>query len=189
MVLFVFLIIATINPFTEEYMSVNPIPYMLAHYSLFSAGIIFSYYLYKSKQINASLSLIIGIIIAFIWHYPYFFNLGVKILWIRAIEEISLLFGGFMVGLSLREISRNIKVLLLALWMIGDTLLSSILMINPAFYTTIYNQQELKYLGIIMFLMMNLIAVYILLSYVNKMLSEEKDVINEDYQRKAYTQN
>lgn len=94
-----------------------------------------------------------------------------------------------MVGLSLREISRNIKVLLLALWMIGDTLLSSILMINPAFYTTIYNQQELKYLGIIMFLMMNLIAVYILLSYVNKMLSEEKDVINEDYQRKAYTQN
>ncbi|WP_338598785.1 DUF1404 domain-containing protein [Sulfolobus tengchongensis] len=186
-----FLIAITVNPFTEEYMFVNPIPYMLAHYSLFGAGILISYYTLSKKNfpLNKNISLTIGVLIAFIWHYPLFFNLGAESLFIRIIEEITLFIGGILIGFSLKEITRNMKVLLLALWMIGDSILSLILMVSPNLYTTVYSVKELEYLGIIMFLMMNLIAVYILLNYINKMLSEEKDIVNEDYQRNPYSKN
>lgn len=183
-ILSIFLIIITVNPFTEELMYNNPIPYMLAHYSLFASGILLSYYMLKREILRGGV--FIGIIIALIWHYPFFFDMGARILWIRIIEEITLFLGGFMLGSSLQKLKKNYKILLLVLWMIGDTFLSSVLMINPSSYTTIYNAQELEYLGIIMFLMMNLIAVYILLTYINKMLNEEKDIVNEDYQRNPY---
>jgi Protein of unknown function (DUF1404). len=109
-----------------------------------------------------------------------FFNLGAEILSVRLIEEVSLVIGGLMIGSSLKELSRNFKVLLLALWMIGDSILSLILMISPSLYTTVYAPQGLEYVGIIMFLMMNLIAVYLLLKYVNNLLRDEKDVVNEN---------
>ncbi|QGA68155.1 DUF1404 domain-containing protein [Sulfolobus sp. E11-6] len=189
LILCIFLIVVSVNPFTEEVMFNNPIPYMLAHYSLFGAGILLSYYIIRRKIVNKSVAVTVGASIAFLWHYPYFFNLGAEILSVRLIEEVSLLIGGLMVGSSLRELSRNFKIFLLALWMIGDSILSLILMISPSLYTTLYTSQGLEYLGIIMFLMMNLIAVYLLLNYVNNLLRDEKDVINEDYQRNAYPKN
>lgn len=170
-------------------MFVNPIPYMLAHYSLFGAGILLSYFIIRRKIVDKSIAVTVGASTAFLWHYPYFFNLGAEILSIRVIEEISLLIGGLMIGSSLKELSRNFKVLLLALWMIGDSILSLILMISPSLYTAVYTPQELEYVGIIMFLMMNLIAVYILLTYINNLLRDEKDVVNEDYQRNTYPKN
>ncbi|ACR42982.1 DUF1404 domain-containing protein [Saccharolobus islandicus] len=185
----IFLIAVSVNPFTEEYMFINPIPYMLAHYSLFGAGILLSYYIIRRKIVDKSIAVIVGASIAFLWHYPYFFNLGAEILSVRLIEEVSLVIGGLMIGSSLKELSRNFKVLLLALWMIGDSILSFILMISPSLYTTVYSPQGLEYVGIIMFLMMNLIAVYLLLKYVNNLLRDEKDVVNEDYQRNTYPKN
>lgn len=167
-------------------MYVNPIPYMLAHYSLFGSGLLLSYFVFKKKLIRTEISLSLGIFIAVLWHYPLFFNLGAIFLWIRMIEEVTLFLGGYMVGYSLNDLGKNYKILLLAMWMAGDTILSSMLMINPSVYTHIYSSTELKYLGIIMFLMMNLIAVYILLSYVNKMLSQEGDVVDKNYERNPY---
>ncbi|ADB88298.1 conserved hypothetical protein [Saccharolobus islandicus L.D.8.5] len=176
----IFLIAVSVNPFTEEYMFISPIPYMLAHYSLFGAGILLSYYIIRRKIVDKSIAVIVGASIAFLWHYSYFFNLGAEILSVRLIEEVSLVIGGLMIGSSLKELSRNFKVLLLALWMIGDSILSLILMISPSLYTTVYAPQGLEYVGIIMFLMMNLIAVYLLLKYVNNLLRDEKDVVNEN---------
>ncbi len=158
---------------------------MLAHYSLFGSGLLLSYFVFKKKLTSTGISIFLGIFIGILWHYPLFFNLGAKILWIRVIEEVSLFLGGYMIGYSLNDLGKY-KILLLAMWMAGDTVLSSILMISPSLYTHIYSLTELKYLGIIMFLMMNLIAVYILLSYVNKMLSQEGDVVNKDYEGNPY---
>nr|WP_252973143.1 DUF1404 domain-containing protein [Saccharolobus solfataricus] len=185
----IFLIAISVNPFTEEYMFVNPIPYMLAHYSLFGAGILISYYLVKRKIVDKHIGFPVGASIAFLWHYPFFFNLGAEILSVRLIEEITLLVGGLIIGSSLKELNRSFKVLLLALWMIGDSLLSLILMISPSLYTTLYAPKELEYLGIIMFLMMNLIAVYILLNYINNLLRDEENVVNKDYERNSYPKN
>jgi len=171
----VFLIIITINPYTETYMSINPIPYMLAHYSLYASGILLAYFVYdRLKPLNKYISLVIGIFLAVTWHIPFFFNLGVYNLWIRLIEELSLFIGGYFMGHSIKGLSRNFNLFLLALWMIADTYLSALLMIYPSLYTTLYNTQSLQYLGVIMFLMMNTLVVYLLLQYVIKIFKEEK---------------
>lgn len=182
-----FLIVISVNPFIEDLMYSSAITYMLSHYSLFCSGILISYYVIRREIFIRSASVITGVAIAFIWHYPYFFNIGAEFLWVRVVEESSLFFGGFLIGSSLRNLGNTTKFILLVLWMIGDSVLSLILMISPSLYTSYYSPRQLEYLGIIMFLLMTFIAVFVLLSFINSMLEEEKekDIVYPTVKRRA----
>ncbi|WP_048098607.1 DUF1404 domain-containing protein [Candidatus Acidianus copahuensis] len=164
--------VITVNPSVEELMNYNVIPYMLAHYSLFAAGSLLGY----SSSKKTTFAVIPGIFLGILWHIPFFFNLGVTFLWIRGIEEFSLVIGGYLLGVSLHDLGWKIKTALLVLWMLGDTFLSTTLMISPALYTKVYPISQPYILGIIMFLLMNIVVVSILLEFMyKKMLSEEKE--------------
>ncbi|MCY0860560.1 MAG: DUF1404 domain-containing protein [Sulfolobaceae archaeon] len=168
------LIVFTVNPLVEELMNINIIPYMLAHYSLFISGILIGYFYSVLKR--SPWHLIPGVALGVLWHLPFFFNLGAIYLYIRIVEEFTLFLGGLLLGTSLHCVNNTVKILLFALWMVGDTYLSALFMISPLSYTRVYPPSQTSITGIIMFLLMNTIVVFILLEYMYRyMVKEEKE--------------
>lgn len=175
LLLSIILLIITVNPYVENLMNVNPIPYMLAHYSLYASGIFISYYVLRlKKNHHVYLPLMLGIFLAVLWHLPYFFNLGIINLAIRGIEEATLFLGGLFMGIAMKSLSMKYKIALLILWMLGDMYVAGVLMIVPREYTYLYSIAQLSLLGIIMFLMMTFIDAFLLTFYFYKLMLEEK---------------
>jgi len=169
----IILLIITLNPFVEELGFSNVIPYMLSHYSLFSAGALLGY---KRRSFMSSIySILVSCIIVSLLHYPTLFYLGGTNLYFRILDNILLVLSGFLVGSSLELISSTLKFLLLGLWMLGDTYLSVIFMGFPEAYVKgPYTPEQYYTLGIIMFVIMNAVAVYLIILYFNKLLSSDK---------------
>lgn len=155
-------LISFLNPFTENLQSSNPVIFMLDHYAMFFAGSVVGY-----KAFKGSLpSLIIGAIIAAFWHFPLPFDLAASNLGIRLICEATLFLGGILAGSYIPRMSLTVKITSLALYMLGDTFLSILFIIGNPLYTDVYfhslkwGPSSLPLVGIVMFVVMNLVLVY-----------------------------
>ncbi|AWR98284.1 DUF1404 domain-containing protein [Acidianus sulfidivorans JP7] len=162
-----FLIIA-INPFTELLEPTYEALYMAMHYVLYIGGFLLGYEAFKGSR----LYLIPGIIIPVFWHIPLFFNIGAAYLGIRILEDLSLYFGGLLAGSTLWNLNNASKVILFVLWMMGDSVLSVILIVGwPPYSNQVYSfspftESEELITGLTMFGIMTVIFIYI----VTKML-------------------
>ena len=126
------LVFAFVNPFVEEIMFNQEGVYMASHYALALAGGLIGYYYFSGRNYFAY----IGSLLIVIWHIPQLFVLGGGIALFRALDEISIFAGGFLIGTAVRDMKLVEKILLFVLWMLGDTTLAVILVISYPFYTS-----------------------------------------------------
>ncbi|MGC9106524.1 MAG: DUF1404 domain-containing protein [Thermoprotei archaeon] len=114
------LLVAVLNPIVEELYSESPTPLMVSHYALaFSGGLIGYYYFRARKSFLAYL----GSALIILWHYPDLYVLsGIDLLY-RSLDLISVFLGGFLIGASVHSMKYAEKLVLLVLWLIGDTTL------------------------------------------------------------------
>ncbi|TRM95892.1 hypothetical protein DJ527_13155, partial [Sulfolobus sp. F1] len=128
------LIVIFVNPVMEVLQGINPIIYMLDHYALYLAGLIFG-----SKFFKGSIhTLILGVIPAIFWHYPLFFDLAGASITFRLLCEATLFLGGLLAGSFIPVASLRSKVILFALYMLGDTLLSIFFILGYPQYSNVY---------------------------------------------------
>lgn len=170
LILPVILIILFINPYVEGLMSKDPTPYMMSHYALYASGIILGYYFMRAPRKIGFL----GIVPAIAWHIPLLFALGASDPLFRFIDFMTLILGGFLLGSIISYLSLTTRIALFALWMTGDTYLSILFLINSPDYSNLsipyspYSPSQFSTLGIIMLLVMNLLAVYIVFIMLRK---------------------
>jgi hypothetical protein len=126
------LALSFINPFTEEVMFSEEPVYMASHYALAFAGAILGYYYFSPFSRN--FYSYIGSLLIVLWHLPTFFTLGGGDPLFRALDEISIITGGFLIGVGAHKMKLIEKILLLVLWMLGDTTLAVVLVISYPFY-------------------------------------------------------
>ncbi|BCU71009.1 DUF1404 domain-containing protein [Stygiolobus caldivivus] len=130
----IILTLAFINPIVEELMFSEEPVFMASHYALVFAGALVGYY-YWGKNIRLSLLGYLGAVLVVVWHLPQLFVLGGAEVPFRALDELSLFLGGALLGIGVRNMRLIEKLLLLVLWMIGDTTLAVVLIISYPFYT------------------------------------------------------
>ncbi|BFH72351.1 DUF1404 domain-containing protein [Sulfurisphaera javensis] len=126
------LILAFVNPLVEEIMFNQEGVFMASHYALAIAGGLLGYYYFSGKNYFAYL----GSLLIVLWHLPPLFVLGGGVLLFRILDEISILAGGFLIGIAVRQMKLIEKILLFVLWMLGDTTLAVVLVIQYPFYTS-----------------------------------------------------
>ena|GEM_PF-346083 len=169
-----FLLLLCINPVTEEQILRSPLIFMLTHYGLYAAGI----YLGQGRRGTLSY-VILGIVPAVVWHLPWTFALSAGSLYFRAIDQVTMFLGGFLIGSGLSSLSQRAKALLFGLWMVSDTTLSVLFMTSSSYYTFLfvpyspYSPNQLPAAGYGTFFLMNMLAVYVLMLYLNRVF--EKD--------------
>jgi hypothetical protein len=135
---------------------------MLDHYALYAAGVIIGYKMFK----GSIYSFFIGIIPAVFWHLPYFFALAAAFIEFRALCELTLFIGGVLAGSYIYKMSLTVRIISLAVYMLGDTLLSIFFILGyPQYSNAVYpflswSSGELPAVGIAMLIVMNLILVY-----------------------------
>jgi hypothetical protein len=162
-----FLIVA-VNPVTELLEPRYEALYMAMHYVLYIGGFVLGYIGFRGSKIY----LIPGIIIPVFWHIPYFFNLGGAYLCLRIVEDLSLYLGGLVMGSTIHELNNAIKAILFVLWMMGDSVLSVILIVGwPPYSNQVYpfspfSISEEFWTGLIMFGIMTVIFIYIILGFI-----------------------
>ena len=129
------LIFAFVNPVVEEIMFYEEPVFMASHYALVFAGALLGYY-YWGKKLKTSLIAYLGALIVVVWHLPTLFILGGTVPVFRALDEISLFLGGVLLGMGVANMRLIEKILLLVLWMLGDTTLAVVLVISYPFYVS-----------------------------------------------------
>lgn len=165
-----FLIIA-INPITEALDSKYEALYMAMHYVLYTGGFILGYVGFRGSKVY----LIPGIVIPVFWHIPYFYNLGGAYLSVRIIEDISLYLGGLVMGSTIHGLNNATKTILFVLWMMGDSVLSVLLIAGwPPYSNQVYpfspfSVEDGFWTGIVMFVIMTVIFVYIIIGFIRTM--------------------
>lgn len=164
----IFLLVLSVNPLTEEAEFYSPLPYMLSHYALVSSGVLLGYSYLKGNKYN----LLLGILPVVLWHLPYYFALGASSLGWRIVLELSIFLGGILIGSSLGVTPKWGKVALFVLYMLGDTVLSILFILESPSYTNLfypfspYSPSTLPTTGIAMVVVMNVVlAVVIYLAF------------------------
>ncbi|MEM0121237.1 MAG: DUF1404 domain-containing protein [Thermoprotei archaeon] len=169
----VVLVAVFINPLTERVQYTSPLVFMLSHYALFGAGLLFGYALLTIRR----RVWFIGVGIAVIWHVPQMFALSAGLPLFRGIEEATMLLGGVLIGSNTHTIGQKAKLTLITLWLLGDTILSVIFIGEPALYSHInipyspYEPLGFPPTGVAMVLLMNAVLIYIVYSYVRRVSS------------------
>ncbi|BAB65059.1 DUF1404 domain-containing protein [Sulfurisphaera tokodaii] len=151
-----------ILPFTFSFLSYSPAIPMLFHYLILGISIFLSnkFYSLSRKFLFIALPIII------FWHLPWFFDYATSVYFIWIIDVISMTISGVLIGSSISKFSINFLVFLFFLWMIGDSLLSYMWIIGFSLYSSpysIYPRYELPAAGSIVFVVMDILGVYILL--------------------------
>ncbi len=85
------ILVVFMNPLVEEIQSINPVVFMLDHYAMFFAGAVIGYRMFKGSLI----SLIVGAIIAALWHFPIPFDLAGSYVTVRVLCELTLILGEY----------------------------------------------------------------------------------------------
>ncbi|BCS92383.1 DUF1404 domain-containing protein [Metallosphaera javensis (ex Sakai et al. 2022)] len=153
------LAVTGLNPVTESAEFHSATVYMLSHYVVVASGFIFGYTILRSDWKFA----VIGVIPVVFWHLPLPFSLGAGVLKFRILLDTSLFLGGFLLGSSIRSLPQWSKITLFALYMLGDTLLSILLLIGSPEYSnkvypfSPYTPESLPLAGISMIIVMNVI--------------------------------
>ena len=110
--------------------------------------------------------LFLGLPIIVFWHLPWFFDLATSFYYFWILDVISLTLAGYLVGGSIKKFSTNSYIFLFFLWMVGDSLLSYMWIIGYLLYASpysIYPRYEFPAAGTIIFVIMDLLAIFILL--------------------------
>ncbi|AHC52281.1 hypothetical protein SUSAZ_10585 [Sulfolobus acidocaldarius SUSAZ] len=172
LVLPIALLILSFNPYTESLEFSVPAVYMASHYAVYFSGLYIGYKYFKGGYI----SLILGLIPAILWHTPYFFSLGAGILDYRILLEITLLLGGILLGSSINSMRLQIKITLLALWMLGDSILAILFITSTTLYSNLaysfspYPPASLPLAGILMFVIMNVFLIYVISKFMKSII-------------------
>jgi hypothetical protein len=169
----VILIVASVNPLVEKLDSTSAVVFMFTHYSLFAAGILLGGILFLARRgLWAA-----GAAIAVLWHVPQLFALSAGSDTFRALEELTMILGGLLVGLGARAASVKTRLLLVALWVAGDTALSILFIADPYVYSNVvigyspYPPEAFPPTGIAMVLFMNIVVAYLVYVYVKRINS------------------
>jgi Protein of unknown function (DUF1404). len=159
-----FLVLLFVNPWVEALDFRNPLPFMFSHYALFISGFLFSSWYFKK---TIKWAWVFSVFVAALWHTPYFFSVSATNLVYRALEESTLFLGGFSAGFSVPSKSGVFKATLFGLWVLSDTVLSVIFLVNPKLYTDYppYSPSELQIVGVAMILFMNVIVAIVIYLY------------------------
>jgi len=161
----IILILAFVNPWVENIMTYEPYIFMTSHYSLIFSGILAGNWFFRGNKVFA----VIGIIPIVFWHLPLFWQISSLIYPYRLLSEATLWLGGFFIGSSLKFLNTIYKIILLSLWMIGDTALSVLFLIGNSNYLTVYYTiDKLQITGAVMFILMNIFLIYILAIWFKK---------------------
>ncbi|MEM0173273.1 MAG: DUF1404 family protein [Sulfolobaceae archaeon] len=159
------LVFSFTNPWVEDLMFYKPYIFMTSHYSLIFSGILTGSWFFKGNKFL----IILGIIPIILWHIPLPWFLSSINYFYRILSEITLWLGGLLVGISIKELKLVFKIVLLALWMLGDTGLSILFLVgNNSYLTPYYNLGDLQITGAVMFVLMNLFLIYILAIWFKK---------------------
>ncbi|QKR00895.1 DUF1404 domain-containing protein [Metallosphaera tengchongensis] len=156
------LIALFVNPLVESLQSVNPIVFMLDHYAMFLSGSLLGYRYFKGSVLTFSL----GSFLAVFWHVPLFFDLAGSYISYRLICEATLVLGGVLAGSYIPRMNLTTKVTSLALYMLGDSLLSIFFILGYPQYSSqdfpllSWGPSQLPAVGITMFVVMNLVLIY-----------------------------
>ena len=162
------ILIIAVNPFFEDLEFSSPVAYMIGHYLVYFSGIYLGYRYFKGSV----LSMLIGIIPPIIWHTPYFFALGAAFIPYRIILEITMFIGGLLAGSAIRYIRFYLKIILFALWMLGDSVLAILFIVSDPLYSNLvyqfspYYPSSLPLAGVAMFIVMNIFLGYVISKYI-----------------------
>ncbi|QKR00270.1 DUF1404 domain-containing protein [Metallosphaera tengchongensis] len=174
----VVLLLLSVNPITEELEFRVALVYMLSHYSLVSSGFLIGFALLRSSWYN----LIVGAVPIAFWHLPFPFALGASFLLFRVMTDVSLFLGGLLVGSTIHSVPQWVKITLLSLYMLGDTVLSVIFIIADPLYSQkdfhflLYPPSSLPIVGVAMILVMNVVvAIVVYLSFKSILRWESED--------------
>lgn len=166
------LLLLSLNPVTLSYIKVDPIPLMLAHYSIFASGTLIGYmFIESSRKLG-----LVGVLPAIIFHYPTLFALSAIQPTITFLDFSSICIGGMLIGASLKAIGYWGRFTLFALYMIGDTALAVIFVAGYPIYSepsvpfSPYQTGEFVTLGYIMFLIMNVILAYVIIDFLRRLM-------------------
>ncbi|MEJ2769877.1 MULTISPECIES: DUF1404 domain-containing protein [unclassified Stygiolobus] len=153
-----------INPSVEDLMFNEEFVFMASHYALVFAGSLIGYY-YWGNKFRTSLLGYLGSLLVVFWHFPQLFVLGGAEIPFRALDELSMFFGGVLLGMGVKNMRLIEKLLLLVLWMLGDTTLAVILVISYPFYNippSPYPLSQEPVTGYVMVIAMTFVLGYII---------------------------
>lgn len=171
---FIIIFIVFGNPLFFDFLPESPIIPMLTHYFLIS---IFAYLGYKETIKYNRWLLLAAISVIVLWHLPWLFDISTKniVFWDLDVSTISL--SSIALGSSLKYLKEGVIIFLFSLWMLGESFLSYFWIVNPSLYSrpfSIYYQSQFPLAGTIMFLVMNLIGVYVILKLLFSKVFNEK---------------
>lgn len=162
------LVAAFTNPFAERLEYSNPTLFMLSHYALFLAGLLAGPTLFRLGRPLWP----VGVFFAVFWHVPQAFALSAALAAYRVLEEFTMFLGGLLVGLNVHAMGDRTKLALIALWVVGDTLLSVLFIARPQLYADAphspYTSSGFLAAGVSMAILANAFIGYLLYNYVRK---------------------
>lgn len=145
-------------------LSISPIVPMVTHYLLVTIFMYNGYKVINTKTKVKSQTLLIAIMILVIWHLPWFFDLATKEILLWNLDVLTISLSAYVLGSYLKGLDFNIELLLFALWMLGESLLSYLWIVNPYIYSkpySIYNSSQFPPAGTLMFFLMNIVGAYV----------------------------
>lgn len=161
-----------LNPYIEAQQTNYQWLFMTAHYALFIAGLLLMYKIVRGSP----LLLIPSAFLVSFWHYPYFFALAAAYPFYRAINDLSFIVAGALAGISAYRLSTLVRFSLIILWMIVDTILSLVFVLQIPVYSNLeysfspYSVSQELDTGIAMFIVMSVIIVYIFARFLKELL-------------------
>lgn len=164
------LVASFINPFTERIEFASPLVFMFSHYALFAAGLILGYTLLGLRK----WVWVAGVVVAVFWHLPGPFALSAGLPSFRAVEEVTMLLGGLLMGSNIKTMKQVTKLTLTVLWVVGDTALSVLFIGEPTLYShskiaySPYRPSAFPITGVAMVLWMNAVLIYLVYAYVRR---------------------
>jgi len=161
------------NPWVFNWIRQSPLPLMLSHYSLFSAGGVLGYTRIRKGKAEG----LAGVLPAILWHLPEAFALSGSTPFFTVVDLSTMFLGGLLIGASVRWMRDKLKVSLLVLWMASDTALSVLFLISSPIYSkeeipfSPYVPQQFFAVGVVMIGIMNVVLIVILYYFFRKVVN------------------
>jgi Protein of unknown function (DUF1404). len=149
-----------VNPLTEQMYQENLLALMASHYALFFLGFLLG------VKTSPRRLWFLGLIAPVLVHVPPLFQVFTTNEALRVLSEVSLVLSGTLLGSGLPLMSTKVRLFLFGSWMLGDTILSVDFLVggeNFASPFTPYSIYQVRDTGVFMFLIMNLVAFFIIM--------------------------
>ncbi|MDT7876305.1 MAG: DUF1404 family protein [Sulfolobaceae archaeon] len=145
------------------YLYLSPLLPMLVHYGILAFSIFFGLKIGQNKK---KYLLISAIPVVVLWHLPWFFGLATRYIDVWVLDVFSMFMSGYVIGSCIKGSNLTLQLILFSLWMLGDSLLSYLWIVNPVYYAypiSIYPSSQFPLAGTVMFVFMDMLGVGIIL--------------------------